>query len=100
MKCISLWAGRSSHDVNVHDLDKEVFEKLIPAFDKLEYNQPSGNYVGRITIDFETTMSFWHSASKGTVFRDVIKEAVQKALHEDFVNGFPLGPEDLKEKEG
>jgi len=103
MKAILFWAGKTSHDVCVYGVGKELFEKLIPAFAELKFYSDqcgaAGAHEGKIHVDKETTVSFWHTAPADIIFRDVIKEAVEKALQEEFINDFSLAPKDLAEKE-
>ena len=55
MKTVSMWAySGGNREIGVHDVDPELFEKLRPAFDKLE--GPLEAVVGRISFDEDTSI--------------------------------------------
>lgn len=54
MKTVSMWAySGGNREIGIHDVDPELFEKLRPAFDKLE--GPLAG-VGRISFDEDTSI--------------------------------------------
>jgi hypothetical protein len=57
MKTLSMWSfSGGRREIGVHDVDPELFEKLRPAFDKLE--DPLAE-VGRISFDEDTIIFFF-----------------------------------------
>jgi len=57
MKTVSMWSySCGSREIDIHDVNPELFEKLRSAFDTKE-GQPKN--VGRINVDENTTIAFF-----------------------------------------
>jgi hypothetical protein len=62
MKTLSMWAySGGNREIGIHDVDPELFEKLRPAFDKLE--DPLAG-VGRISFDEDTSILIFKKQDK------------------------------------
>ena len=63
MKTVSMWSfSGGRREIGVHDVEQELFEKLSPAFDKLE--GPSEEGVGRISFDEDTSILLFKKQDK------------------------------------
>lgn len=63
MKTVSMWSYEDgARDINIHDVDPELFEKLRPVFD-VEKEQWA--HVGRINIDKNTVIFFYEKQDDG-----------------------------------
>jgi len=57
MKTVSMWSYESGQrEINLHDVDPELFERLRPAFDVKEGRL---DWVGRINVDKNTVIFFF-----------------------------------------
>jgi len=63
MKTVTMWSYESgAREINIHDVDPELFEKLRPAFDVVE-GRP--DHVGQINVDKNTVISFYRKQDDG-----------------------------------
>ena len=57
MKTVTMWSYESgAREINIHDVNPELFEKLRPAFDVKEGRLA---HVGRINVDENTVIFFY-----------------------------------------
>ena len=57
MKTVSMWSySGGNREIDIHDVDPELFEKLRPAFDDKEGRL---DHVGQINVDKNTTIIFF-----------------------------------------
>ena len=57
MKTVSMWSYESgAREINIHDVEPEVFDKLLPV---LDVEEAWGDRVGRINIDKNTAIYFY-----------------------------------------
>lgn len=83
MRTVSMWAySGGNREVSVHDVDPDLFEKLRPAFDKLESHPKEG--VGRIVFDEDTSIMLFRKLD------DDKKEVSDESTVEDVENGKPF----------
>ena len=70
MKTVSMWAySGGNREIGIHDVEPELFEKLRPAFDKLESHPKEG--VGRIVFDGDTSLLLFRKQDGDTTEKEV-----------------------------
>ena len=63
MKTVTMWAYESGQrEINLHDVEPELFKKLRPAFDVKE-GMP--DWIGQIKVDKNTTIIFFKKHDDG-----------------------------------
>ena len=63
MKTVSMWAYENgAREINIHDVDPELFEKLRPAF---AFKEGMPDWIGQINVDKNTTIIFFKKHDDG-----------------------------------
>ena len=63
MKTVTMWSYESgAREINIHDVEPEIFDKLLPVLDVEEAWE---DRVGRINIDKNTVIFFYRKQDAG-----------------------------------
>jgi hypothetical protein len=63
MKTVSMWSySDGSREVNFHDVEPEIFDKLRPAF---AFKEGMPDHIGRINVDKKTVIFFYKKQDDG-----------------------------------
>ncbi|MFA5284449.1 MAG: hypothetical protein WC347_02520 [Smithellaceae bacterium] len=63
MKTVTMWSYESgSREINLHDVEPELFEKLRPAF---AFKEGMPDWIGQINVDKNTTIIFFKKHDDG-----------------------------------